>query len=89
MLFRSALIAVIALHHMDLLHRERRRIPPSPEVIRAGLGWEGRLLVVGIAGIGMFGIETFVYIALAGYLWVLFGWDSLSSWLMIAGGGSQ
>jgi hypothetical protein len=84
-----ALIAAIALHHMDLLHRERRRIPPSPEVIRAGLGWEGRLLVVGIAGIGFFSIEPFVYIALAGYLWVLFGWDSLSSWLTIAGGGSQ
>jgi hypothetical protein len=84
-----ALIAAVALHHMDLLHRERRRIPPSPEVIRAGLGWEGRLLVVGIAGIGIFSIEPFVYIALAGYLWVLFGWDSLSSWLTIAGGGSR
>jgi Family of unknown function (DUF5941) len=82
-----ALIAVIALHHTDVLHRERRGIPPSPGVFAAGLGWEGRMLVVGIGG--MLGIETFVYIALAVYLWGLFGWDSVTSWLTVTGRASR
>jgi hypothetical protein len=80
-----ALIAAIALHHMDLLLREGRGLPPSPGVVTAGLGWEGRMLIVGFGG--MLGIGTFVYIALAVYLWALFGWDSLTNWLTAPGGG--
>jgi hypothetical protein len=72
------LIAAIALHHVDVLVRERHGIAPSPRVTAAGLGWEGRMLVVGFGG--MLGFETFVCIALAGYLWVLFAWDSLTDW---------
>ncbi|HEY3733362.1 MAG TPA: DUF5941 domain-containing protein [Streptosporangiaceae bacterium] len=79
-----ALIGSIALHHTDVLHRQRRGVPPSSQVIAAGLGWEGRMLVAGL-GV-MLGIETFVYIALAAYLWVLFGWDSLTSWLAVRDG---
>ncbi|HEY3953397.1 MAG TPA: DUF5941 domain-containing protein [Streptosporangiaceae bacterium] len=78
------LIAAIALHHVDVLQRERHDIAPSHRVTAAGLGWEGRMLVAGFGG--MLGIEPFVCIALAGYLWALFGWDSLSSWAMLAGG---
>lgn len=74
-----ALIAVISLHHLDLLHRHRRAMPPEPRVTAAGLGWEGRMLVAGFGA--LLGIETFVYIALAAYLWLLFGWDSLTCWL--------
>jgi len=33
----------------------------------------------------MLGLATFVCIALAGYLWLLFGWDSLSDWAALAG----
>jgi hypothetical protein len=79
-----ALIAVIALHHLDLLHRHRHGISPEPRVIAAGLGWEGRMLVAGVGG--MLGIEAFVYVALAGYLGVLFGWDSLTRWLAVRDG---
>jgi Family of unknown function (DUF5941) len=75
-----ALIAVIALHYTDLLHRQRSGILPSPGVEAAGLGWEGRMLVAGLGG--MLGITPFVYIVLAAYLWGLFGWDSLTSWLL-------
>ena len=79
-----ALIAVIALHYLDLLHRDRYAVPPGPRVTAAGLGWEGRMLVVGAGG--MLGIEAFVYVALAAYLAVLFGWDSLTRWLAVRDG---
>ena len=79
-----ALIAVIALHHMDLLHRHRYGMSPGPKVAAAGLGWEGRMLVAGIGG--MLGIETVFYIALAGYLGLLFGRDSLTCWLAVRDG---
>jgi hypothetical protein len=79
-----ALIAVIALHHMDLLYRHRYGVSPGPKVAAAGLGWEGRMLAAGIGG--MLGIETAFYIALAGYLGLLFGWDSLTCWLAVRDG---
>ena len=79
-----ALIAVIALHHMDLLYRHRYGVSPGPRVAVAGLGWEGRMLVAGVGG--LLGIETVFYIALAGYLGVLFGWDSLTCWLAVRDG---
>lgn len=82
-----ALIAVIALHHLDLLHRHRYGISPGPRVNAAGLGWEGRMLVAGAAGI--LGIEAFVYVALAVYLAVLFGWDSITRWLAVREGAAQ
>ena len=78
------LIAVIALHHMDLLYRQRSGILPTPGVTAAGLGWEGRMRVAGLGA--MVGIEPFVFIALAIYLWALFGWDSVTSWLSVSGG---
>jgi Family of unknown function (DUF5941) len=80
-----ALIAVIALHHQDLLLRQRRGAAPEPRVAAAGLGWEGRMLVAGFGG--MLGVETVVFIALAVYLCALFGWDSLTSWLTVSRGG--
>ena len=81
-----ALIAVIALHHMDLLHRHRYGLSPRGKVAAAGLGWEGRMLVAGAGG--MLGVETFCYIALAGYLGLLFGRDSLACWLAVRNGES-
>lgn len=82
-----ALIAAIALHHLDLLYRQRSGILPSPGVTAAGLGWEGRMLVAGLGA--MVGIEPFVFIVLAIYLWAVFGWDSVTSWLAVSGGGSR
>jgi hypothetical protein len=81
-----ALIAVIALHYQDLLLRYRRGERPAPRVSSAGLGWEGRMLVAGVGG--MLGIETVVFIALAVYLFALFGRDSLTSWLAVSRDGS-
>lgn len=79
-----ALIGVIALHYTDLLHRSRYGIPPGRRMRAAGLGWEGRMLVAGAGA--LVGIETFTYIALAGYLAVIFGWDSLTRWLAVRDG---
>ncbi len=79
-----ALIAVIALHHLDLLRRHQYGISPGPRATAAGLGWEGRMLAAGVGG--MLGVETFAYIALAGYLAALFGWDSLTRWLAVREG---
>jgi hypothetical protein len=81
-----ALIGVIALHHTDLLHRHRYGVSPRPRVAAAGLGWEGRMLAAGAGG--MLGAETFCCIALAAYLGLLFGWDSLTCWLAVRDGGS-
>jgi len=77
-----ALIAVIALHHLDLVHRERAGVLPSLGATAAGLGWEGRMLVAGLGGV--LGIAWLVYIALALYLAAVFGWDSVTSWLAVS-----
>ena len=71
------LLAAVAMRHVDLAFRARvgRGIPADV----FGLGWEGRMLLAGVAA--LFGIVPFAYAALSGYLWVLFGWDFLSGWL--------
>ncbi|TYB49895.1 hypothetical protein FXF69_03910 [Actinomadura chibensis] len=69
------LITVLALHHHDTAHRVRRGRPPQEWVLRAGLGWEGRLLFAAVAGLA--GPLTFAYAALAAYLGVLFGGEGV------------
>jgi hypothetical protein len=73
------LLAAMAFHHYDLVYRVRQRIEPPSWVNLAGLGWDGRMLVVAVGA--MFGIEPFAFGALAGYLWVLFAGESIRSWL--------
>ena len=72
------LLAAVAMRHLDLAFRARvgRGIPADV----FGLGWEGRMLLAGVAA--LFGIVPFAYAALSGYLWVLLGWDFLSGWLL-------
>jgi hypothetical protein len=72
-----AVLAGVILRHLDLAYRARsgRGIPAD----RFGLGWDGRMLLAGLAA--MIGIVPFVYAALSGYLLVLFCWDFLSGWL--------
>ncbi|HLI39101.1 MAG TPA: hypothetical protein VKV80_17440, partial [Streptosporangiaceae bacterium] len=53
--------------------------PAAPEADWAGLGWEVRMLVAGLAG--AFGVVTFACVMLSGYLWFLLGWDFLTGWL--------
>jgi Family of unknown function (DUF5941) len=73
-----ALIAVLAYHHYDTVYRTRQRLWPPDWVFSAGLGWEGRMLIV--AFVGLSGLLPFAYAALAAYLGVLFGCESVTTW---------
>ena len=72
-----ALLAAVIMRHLDLACRARacRGIPADV----LGLGWEGRMLLAGVAAVA--GLVPFAYAVLSGYLWVLFSWDFLSGWL--------
>jgi hypothetical protein len=72
-----ALLAAVVMRHVDLAFRARvgRGIPADG----FGLGWEGRMLLAGVAALA--GLAPFAYAVLSGYLWVLFSWDFLSGWL--------
>ena len=52
---------------------------PPRWIAKAGLGWEGRMLVGALGAV--FGVEVFAFAVLAVYLWVLFGWESLTGWV--------
>lgn len=79
-----ALVAAVLLRHLDLACRARagQGIPAD----KAGLGWEGRMLLAGAAALA--GVVPVAYAALAGYLWLLFSWDFLTGWLAPADGGN-
>jgi Family of unknown function (DUF5941) len=72
-----AVLAGLIMRHLDVAYRARsgRGIPAD----RFGLGWDGRMLLAGLAA--MIGLVPFVYAALSGYLLILFCWDFLSGWL--------
>jgi hypothetical protein len=72
-----ALMAAVVARHADLAHRARVGRPIPADV--HGLGWDGRMLLAGLAAV--IGIVPFAYAALSGYLWLLFFWDFLSGWL--------
>jgi hypothetical protein len=72
------LIAVLAYHHYDTVYRTRQKLWPQRWVFTAGLGWEGRMLI--LAAAGFVGVLPAAYIALAGYLGVLFGAESVRTW---------
>jgi choline kinase len=74
-----ALLAAVIVRHADLAHRARAGLPFPADV--RGLGWDGRMLLAGVAALA--GITPFAYAALSGYLWLLFGWDFLSGWLSV------
>jgi hypothetical protein len=88
-----ALIGVIALHHYDVVYRvgrdtvganSRSAAPAAlpPWIPKAGLGWEGRMLAAALGA--TLGVEVFAFAVLAVYLWVLFGWESLTGWITVA-----
>ena len=76
------LLAAVVMRHFDLAFRARvgRGIPADV----SGLGWEGRMLLAGVAA--MAGVVPFAYAVVSGYLWVLFIWDFLSGWLRSTNG---
>jgi hypothetical protein len=69
-----ALVAAVGLRHLDLAYRVRGGL--SAGIDRRGLGWEGRMIIAGLAAV--FGISLFVYIALALYLW----WRVARDWVV-------
>ncbi len=60
------LCALIALRYVDLARRDRKNPARAAET---RLGWEGRMLAVGIGA--MLGITAIAYVALAAYVGVL------------------
>ncbi|SEG90864.1 hypothetical protein SAMN04489712_12761 [Thermomonospora echinospora] len=73
------LLAVLAYHHYDTVYRTRQHLWPRGWVFRAGLGWEGRMLIAAFAG--LFGQLSAAYAVLAAYLGVLFGVESVIAWV--------
>ncbi|MGW5261153.1 DUF5941 domain-containing protein [Microbispora sp. NPDC004025] len=74
-----ALLGAMAFHHYDTVYRVRQHVYPPPWLATAGLGWDGRMLVVALGG--LLDVMTAVFALLALYLWGLFGWESLTCWL--------
>ena len=72
-----ALVAGVLLRHADLAYRARVGLGIPAD--RFGLGWDGRMLLAGLAA--AVGITPFAYTVLTGYLWLLFCWDYLTGWL--------
>src|SRR5690349_13255369 len=75
-----ALLAAVVVRHVDLACRARAGRGLEADVL--GLGWEGRMLLAGVAATA--GLVPFAYAALAGYLWLLFIWEFLTVWLVPA-----
>lgn len=85
-----ALLAAVALHHLDLAYRARNDLVPSPVgplvrqdgqlpySDRGGFGWDGRMIIAGIAAVA--GILPMIYPLLALYLWGLLARDWLAGW---------
>lgn len=76
------LIAVLAFHHYDVVYRTRQRLWVAEWLFRAGLGWDGRMLIVAAAG--LVGAMPVAYGVLALYLGGLFGAESVSTWIRTA-----
>ena len=85
-----ALLAAVMLRHLELAYRARNELIPGPRgalvrrpgrpynADRRGLGWEGRMLIAGIAAVA--GILPTVYPLLALYLWGLLARDWVYDW---------
>jgi phosphatidylglycerophosphate synthase len=80
-----ALIGAVVVHHYDVACRVRlsHGLAPSARAVKAGLGWEGRMLVIAVGA--MLGIAPFAYAVLAAYVWILFGWEASTAWLPAPG----
>lgn len=71
-----AVVAAVGLRHLDLAYRVRGGLAAG--IDRRGLGWEGRMIVVGIAAAS--GFAPVAYAALALYLWWRVGRDWVVGW---------
>jgi hypothetical protein len=88
-----ALLAAVAMRHLDLGYRARNGLSPARFVLARkpgqppprlpgadwrSLGWEGRMLLAALASAA--GFLPAAYAAGAVYLWGLLGWDFLAGW---------
>lgn len=73
-----AFIGVLAYHHYDTVYRTRQRLWPAKWVFRAGLGWDGRLLIAAFATLA--GVLPITIAVLTVYLGLLFGIESVYTW---------
>jgi hypothetical protein len=71
-----ALIAAAGMRHLDLAYRVRGGLASG--VDRRGLGWDGRMLIAGIAGAA--GVQLALYPLLAICLWWLLIRDWTTGW---------
>jgi hypothetical protein len=71
-----AVVAATGLRHLDLAYRVRGGLAAG--IDRRGFGWEGRMLVAGIAT--AVGIAPLAYVALGLYLWWRLGRDWMVGW---------
>jgi hypothetical protein len=71
-----ALVAAAGFRHLDLAYRVRGGLASG--IDRRGFGWEGRMVIAGIAAAA--GISLVIYPALAAYLWWLNARDSFVGW---------
>jgi hypothetical protein len=71
-----AVVAAVGLRHLDLAYRVRGGLANG--IDRRGLGWEGRMIIAGIAA--AIGIAPMVYTALALYLWYRLTRDWMVGW---------
>ena len=71
-----AVVAAVGLRHLDLAYRVRGSLANG--IDRRGLGWEGRMIIAGIAA--AVGIAPLIYTALALYLWYRLARDWMIGW---------
>jgi hypothetical protein len=71
-----AVVAAVGLRHLDLAYRVRGRLANG--IDRRSLGWEGRMIIAGIAA--AVGIAPLAYTALAFYLWYRLARDWVIGW---------
>jgi hypothetical protein len=71
-----ALVAAAGLRHLDLAYRVRGSLAAG--VDRSGLGWEGRMIAVGL--LAAFGVAPLAFVLLGVYLWWRLGRDWMVGW---------
>ncbi|GAA4045461.1 DUF5941 domain-containing protein [Nonomuraea soli] len=81
------LLYVVGYHTYDTVYRTRQSIWPPAWVFHAGLGWELRLLIIGVAAAA--GQLTWVLAVLTAYLLVLFSVESVYSWVKLDKASAQ
>jgi hypothetical protein len=80
-----ALLAAVVVRHADFAQRAVAGRPVDADV--HGLGWDGRMLLAGVAAV--IGIVPFAFAVVSGYLWLLFCWDFLGGWLPATDGDAR